>query len=66
MTPNQKCLILLDAGDSVFFLGQHGEHTTQTEEIKIFSDEMAAQVYIDKHGIDHIASIRRIIQRKES
>ena len=57
MTSNKKCLLLPDAGDNVFFPGQHGEHATQTGEIKFFSDEMAAQGYIDKHGIDRIAII---------
>ena len=66
MTSNNKCLILPDAGDNVFFPGQHGEHATQTGGIKFFGDQMAARVYIDKHGIDHIVCIRPIRQQSEA
>ena len=66
MKQRGQCLILLDAGDRVFFLGRHGEHTEQAKDILLFCDEMAARTYIDKHGIDRIASIRHIVQRKRS
>jgi hypothetical protein len=61
MTGARKYLIVLDAGDTVFFLGRHGEHTECVENVMIFEDESEARLYIDKHGIDHIASIRKIV-----
>lgn len=55
MTEARKYLIVLDAGDTVFFLERHGEHTECAENVTIFEDESEARLYIDKHGIDHIA-----------
>lgn len=55
MTGARKYLIALDAGDTVFFLGRHGEHTECVENVMTFEDESEARLYIDKHGIDHIA-----------
>ena len=66
MTSNNKCLLLPDAGDNAFFPGQRGEHATQTGGIQFFGDQMAARVYIDKHGIDHIVCIRPIRQQSEA
>lgn len=51
----------MDAGDTVFFLGRHGEHAECVENVMIFEGESKARLYIDKHGIDHIASIRKIV-----
>lgn len=59
-----RCIVLLDGGDYSFFLGRHGEHTTNSKDVMIFSSELDAQIYIDKHGIDHIACIRHIVQGK--
>lgn len=53
-------LILLDAGDGVYYLGIHGEHTLNSWEAKIFPDALEAREYIDRRGMDHIASMRRI------
>lgn len=66
MRHTDQCLILLDVGDRVLFLGRHGKHTEQAKDILLFCDEMAARIYIDKHGIDRIASICHIVQRKRS
>lgn len=48
MTGARKYLIVLDAGDTVFFLGRHGEHTECVENVMIFEDESEARLYIDK------------------
>lgn len=46
MAGARKYLIVLDAGDTVFFLGRHGEHTECVENVMTFEDESEARLYI--------------------
>lgn len=57
-----RCLIQLDGGDGVLFLGNYGERTPNLQEALIFRDELAAHIYIDKHGLNRLARVRRIIK----
>lgn len=63
MTEARKYLIVLDAGNTVFFLGRLGEHTECAENVMIFEDESEARLYIDKHGIGHIASVHKAFSK---
>lgn len=58
----EKCLVQLDGGDGLTFLGCHGEYTPDIQEAMIFVDELEAHIYIDKHGLGHLARIRRIVK----
>ena len=62
MSDDTKCLIQLDGGDGLLFVGIYGECTTNTQEAVIFQDELDAHIYIDKHGLNRIAKVRRIIK----
>ena len=62
MSDDTKCLIQLDGGDGLLFVGSYGECTTNTQEAVIFQDELDAHIYIDKHGLNRIAKVRRIIK----
>lgn len=46
MAGARKYLIVLDAGDTVFFLGRHGEHAECVENVMIFEGESEARLYI--------------------
>lgn len=62
MSDDTKCLIQLDGGDGLLFVGSYGERTTNMQEAVIFQDELDAHIYIDKHGLNRIAKVRRIIK----
>lgn len=58
--PNEKCLIQLYGSEGVCFLGCHGEFTPDIHEALIFTDELEAYTFIDKHGLHHLAKVRII------
>lgn len=58
----ERCLVQLDGGDGLTFLGCHGEYTPDIQEAMIFADELEAHIYIDKHGLGHLARVRRIVK----
>ena len=62
MSDDIKCLIQLDGGEGLLFVGAYGERTTDLQEAVIFKDELDAHIYIDKHGLNRIAKVRRIIK----
>ena len=57
-----QCLIQLDGGDGLYFLGSYGEHTSDLQGARIFRDELEAHIYIDKHGLNRLAKVRKIIK----
>ena len=57
----EKCIVQLDGGDGLTFLGCHGEYTPDIQEATIFTDELEAHIYI-KHGLGHLARVRRIVK----
>lgn len=57
-----QCIVQLDGGDGVFFLSKYGEHTPDLQEALIFRDELSAHIYIDKHGLNRLAKVRRIVK----
>lgn len=66
MITAQKCLIQIDGGDGLFFLGEHGDYTPYIHEARIFTSELDAYTYVDKHGLHKLARVRKIVpSRKE-
>lgn len=59
-----KCLIQIDGGDGLFFLGEHGDFTQSIQEARIFICELDAYTYVDKHGLHKLARVRRITTSK--
>lgn len=55
-----RYLILILAGDNIFFLGKHGEHTSSIIEAMKFEEALDAKIYTDKHGLEKITCIRKI------
>lgn len=59
-----KCLIQLYDSDEIAFLGCGGQRVSDFQEVMIFSDELAAQLYIERHRLDRIGRIRKIVSGK--
>lgn len=55
-----KCLIQLYDSDKIAFLGRSGQRVSDLQEVMIFSDELSAQLYIERHRLDRIGRIRSI------
>lgn len=51
---NQKCLIQLYDSDEIAFLGRNGQRVTDLQEAMIFTDGLAAQLYIEKNRLNRI------------
>ena len=61
-TEASQCLIQLDGGDGLYFLSNYGERTPNLQEARIFREELSAHFYIDKHGLNRLAKVRKIIK----
>ncbi len=55
------CLIQIDYGEGLCFLGCDGGDTPDLQQAMIFEDELAAHLYIEKHRLDRLAKVRRIV-----
>lgn len=55
-----RYLIFVFAGEQTFLLGRHGEYVDTLDQAMKFNDVLDAKIYIDKHGIEKITSVRRI------
>lgn len=62
MANESRCLIQLDGGDGIYFVSNYGERTPDLQEARIFCDELSAHIYIDKHGLNRLAKVRKIIK----
>lgn len=62
MTSDGKCLIQIDGGDGLFFLDGYGSYTQEIQEARIFGSLLDAHEYIDKHGLNKLAIVRRILK----
>ena len=65
MPINTKCLIQIDGGDGLFFLGEHGDYTQHIQAAQIFMSELDAYTYVDKHGLHKLARVRKIVSSKK-
>lgn len=55
-----KYIILVSAGEQAFFLGNYGEYVSTLDEALKFNDVLDAKIYVDKHGLEKITSVRKI------
>ena len=56
-----KCLIQLYDSDEIAFLGRNGQRVTDLQEAMIFTDGLAAQLYIEKNRLNRIGRIGTIV-----
>lgn len=60
----ERYYIFIDSGDQIYLLGLHGEYVTRIENAMWFADILEAKVYVDKHGLERITTVRKIIHSK--
>ena len=52
--------IFINGGDKMYVLGKTGRYETDLSEAMTFTEKYDAIVYIEKHGYERIATIRRV------
>lgn len=52
--------IFMNGGDKMYVLGKTGRYETALYEAMTFTEKYDAIVYIEKHGYEGIATIRRV------
>lgn len=56
-----ECLVQLYDSDDIAFLGRNGQRVADLQEAMIFTDGLAAQLYIEKNRLNRIGRIRTIV-----
>lgn len=52
--------IFMNGGDKMYVLGKTGQYETDLSEAMTFTDKLDAIIYVEKHGYERIATIRKI------
>ena len=52
--------IFMNGGDKMYVLGKTGQYETELSNAMTFKDKYDAIVYIERHGYQRIATIRRV------
>ena len=52
--------IFMNGGDKMYVLGRTGQYETELSKAMTFTDKMDAIVYVEKHGYERIATIRKV------
>ena len=52
--------IFINGGDRMYVLGKTGRYETAISEAMTFTEKYDAIVYVEKHGYERIATIRRV------
>ncbi len=52
--------IFMDGGDGLYVIGKTGGYETELSKAMTFEDKLDAIIYVEKHGYQKIARIRKI------
>ena len=52
--------IFMNGGDKMYVLGKTGQYQTELENAMTFNDKLDAIIYVEKHGYERLATIRKI------
>ena len=58
--------IFVNGGDNMYVLGKTGEYQTELTDAMTFTDKIDAIIYVEKHGYERIATIRKVMPQKNS
>ena len=50
----------MNGGDKMYVLGRTGQYETKLSKGMTFSDKLDAIIYVEKHGYQKIATIRKV------
>lgn len=53
--------IFMNGGDKMYVIGKTGQYETDLNEAMTFMEKLNALIYVEKHGYEKIATIRRVI-----
>ena len=57
----ERYVILIDGGAQIYLLGALGDYVINFEEAMWFTDILEAKQYVDRHGIERITTVRKIV-----
>lgn len=52
--------IFMNGGDKMYVLGRTGQYETELSNAMTFTEKIDAIIYVEKHGYERIATIRRV------
>lgn len=52
--------IFMNGGDKMYVLGKTGQYETKLSEAMTFTEKLDAIIYVEKHGYERIATIRKV------
>ena len=55
--------IFMNGGDKMYVLGRTGQYEEELSKAMTFTDKLDAIIYVEKHGYQKIASIRKVVKR---
>lgn len=54
--------IFMNGGDKMYVLGKTGQYEEELSKAMTFTEKLDAIVYVEKHGYERIATIRKVKQ----
>lgn len=57
---NSPYYIFMNGGDKMYVLGKTGQYETDLSEAMTFTEKIDAIIYVEKHGYERIATIRKV------
>lgn len=55
----QRIIIAVNSGVGLRVIGGSGQYAENIKEAKVFNDEVEAYEYIERHGLEKLASVRK-------
>ena len=55
--------IFMNGGDKIYMIGKTGQYEEEMSKAMTFSDKIDAIIYVEKHGYEKIATIRKVKSR---
>lgn len=52
--------IFMNGGDKMYVLGKTGQYENDLSDAMTFTDKLDAIIYVEKHGYERIATIRKV------
>lgn len=51
----------MNGGDNMYVLGKTGHYEIELSKAMTFTDKLDAIIYVEKHGLERIATIRKVV-----
>lgn len=57
--------IFMNGGDKMYVLGKTGQYETKLSEAMTFTEKIDAIIYVEKHGYERLATVRKITKKQK-